>query len=100
MKPGELLGDRFEIEQPIGSGGMATGSRARDPITGEAVAVKVISGRQSQVTERFAREIKVLAELSHPGIVRYISHGVTPTREPLLAMERVAGESPNARPPH
>jgi tetratricopeptide (TPR) repeat protein len=97
MKPGELLGDRFEIEQPIGSGGMATVFRARDPITGEAVAVKVISGKQSQVTERFAREIKVLAELSHPGIVRYISHGATSSGELFLVMEWVDGETVKTR---
>src|SRR5690348_5472315 len=77
VRPGERLDDRFEIEQPIGSGGMGTVFRARDPISGEAVAVKVISNEQSHVTERFAREIKMLAEPSHPGIVRYISHGMT-----------------------
>src|SRR5690349_2314259 len=79
VKPGERLDDRFEIEQPIGSGGMGTVFRARDPISEEAVAVKVISGEQRRAAGRFAREVKVLAELSHPGIVRYISHGTTPS---------------------
>ena len=92
MRPGELLGDRFEIERPIGSGGMGTVFRARDPISGETVAVKVISGEQSHLTGRFAREIKVLAELSHPGIVRYISHGVTSLGELFLVMEWLDGE--------
>jgi hypothetical protein len=55
MKPGERLGDRFELEQPI----------ARDPVSGEAVAVKVSDG-QDHRTERFAREVKLLAGLSHP----------------------------------
>jgi eukaryotic-like serine/threonine-protein kinase len=97
MMPGELLDDRFEIEQPIGSGGMATVFRARDPIAGESVAVKVISGGQSHVTERFAREIHVLAELSHPGIVRYISHGATRSGELFLVMEWVDGETVKTR---
>src|SRR5215813_10014398 len=69
MKPGERLGDRFELEQPIGSGGMGTVYRALDPISGQAVAVKVISHGQDHRTERFAREVKLLAGLSHPGIV-------------------------------
>ncbi|HEX7840366.1 MAG TPA: serine/threonine-protein kinase, partial [Kofleriaceae bacterium] len=92
MTPGERLDDRFELEQPIGSGGMGTVYRARDPISGETVAVKVISDAQSHHTERFAREVKVLAELSHPGIVRYIAHGVTSSGELFLAMELLDGE--------
>jgi hypothetical protein len=56
------------------------------------VAVKVLSDMQSQRTERFAREATVLAGLSHPGIVRYISHGVTSSGALFLAMEWVDGE--------
>src|ERR1044071_6292451 len=92
MMPRELLGDQFELEQAIGSGGMGTVYRARDPISGETVAVKVLSEQQSHLAERFAREVNVLAELSHPGIVRYISHGVTSSGKLFLAMEWVDGE--------
>jgi tetratricopeptide (TPR) repeat protein len=92
MMPGEQLGGRFEIEQRAGTGGMGTVFRARDPISGETVAVKVISGEQSHLAERFAREVKVLAGLSHPGIVRYISHGVTSSGELFLVMEWIDGE--------
>src|SRR3954467_4132555 len=92
MMPGERLGDRFELEQRIGSGGMGTVYRARDPISGETVAVKVLSEQQSHLAERFAREVKVLAELSHPGVVRYISHGMTSSGELFLVMEWVDGE--------
>jgi hypothetical protein len=92
MTPGELLGERFELEQPIGTGGMSTVFRAREPISGETVAVKVLSDQQSHLAERFAREVKVLAELSHPGVVRYISHGMTSSGEPFLVMEWVDGE--------
>jgi tetratricopeptide (TPR) repeat protein len=92
VRPGQRLGERFEIEQLIGSGGMGTVFRARDPISGETVAVKVLSNGQSHLTERFEREVQVLAELSHPGIVRYISHGVTPAGELFLVMEWLDGE--------
>src|ERR1044071_3070417 len=97
VRPGEQLDDRFEIEQPIGSGGMGTVFRARDPISEEAVAVKVISSERSHLTERFTREVKVLAELSHPGIVRYISHGTTPSGELFLIMEWLDGETLKSR---
>jgi serine/threonine protein kinase len=92
MNPGQLLGNRFEIERSIDSGGMGTVFRARDPISRETVAIKVISDERSHLAERFAREVEVLAALSHPGIVRYVSHGVTPTGQRFLAMEWVDGE--------
>src|SRR5262249_41117071 len=92
MMPREPLADRFELEQPIGTGGMGTVFRARDSISGEIVAVKIIAEGQSHLAERFAREAKVLAALSHPGIVRYIAHGVTSSGKLFLAMEWVDGE--------
>jgi len=97
MRPGERFGGRFELEQPIGSGGMGTVFRARDPMSGETVAVKVISDGQSHRTDRFVREVKVLAGLSHPGIVRHIAHGMTPSGELFLVMEWIDGEVLKAR---
>jgi hypothetical protein len=97
MRPRERLVDRFELEQQIGTGGMGEVFRARDPISGEAVAIKILSKERSHGTERFAREVKVLAELSHPGIVRYISHGVTPSGELYLVMEWLDGDTLEAR---
>src|ERR1044071_3829926 len=92
MTAREQLDDRFELEQAIGAGGMGTGFRARDSLSGETVALKIISDGQSHLAERFAREGKVLAELSHPGIVRYSAHGVTSAGNLFLAMEWVDGE--------
>jgi tetratricopeptide (TPR) repeat protein len=97
MTPGERLDDRFELEQPIGTGGMGTVFRARDSISGETVAVKILSDGQGHLAERFAREVMVLAELSHPGIVRYISHGMTASGRLFLVMEWVDGEVLKAR---
>lgn len=42
---------------------------------------------------RFAREAAVLAELSHPGIVRYVAHGLTPAHEHYIVMEWLDGET-------
>jgi tetratricopeptide (TPR) repeat protein len=66
--------------------------RALDQTTGEAVAVKVLLERTGRDTARFEREARVLAELAHPSIVRYLAHGVTPSGEPYLAMEWLDGE--------
>jgi hypothetical protein len=92
MKLGDLLDDRFAIEQHVGTGGMGEVFRARDPATGATIAVKVIATGRGVRAARFAREVALLAELRHPGIVRYISHGMTRTGEPFLVMEWLDGE--------
>ncbi|HWO23405.1 MAG TPA: protein kinase [Kofleriaceae bacterium] len=97
MKSGELISDRFAIEQRLGAGGMGEVFRARDPVSGEAMAVKVISDAGSQRAARFAREAETLATLEHPGIVRYVSHGVTASGELFLVMEWLEGEDLGTR---
>ena len=49
--------------------------------------------RFAQETERFMREARVLATLSHPGVVRHVAHGATPEGEPYLVMEWLEGET-------
>ncbi|HSK04999.1 MAG TPA: protein kinase, partial [Kofleriaceae bacterium] len=97
MRLGEVLGERFEIERRIGTGGMGEVFRARDPVSGETVAVKVISDGRKHRSARFAREVELLAELSHPGIVRYVDHGETPAGELFLVMEWLDGEDLRTR---
>ncbi|AKT36909.1 protein kinase domain-containing protein [Chondromyces crocatus] len=93
MKPGDLVADRFLIDRLAGSGGMGAVYRAVDRHTGEAAALKVMAGRGLDHSERFFREAQVLAELRHPGIVKYIAHGTTMAGEPYLALEWLEGES-------
>jgi eukaryotic-like serine/threonine-protein kinase len=97
MKPGALLGDRFEIAQRIAMGGMGQVFRGHDRASGEAVAIKVISEEQGHRSARFAREVELLSELSHPGIVRYIAHGEAPSGAHFLVMEWLDGEDLKAR---
>ena len=60
--------DRFEIEREIGAGGMGRVFRARDRVSGEAVAIKVLSGASPSELRRFEREAITLQKLDHPGI--------------------------------
>src|SRR5262249_26555619 len=92
MEPAALLEDRFESEYRVQGGGVGVEFRARDRVSAEATAVKVIATSQDPRGERFAREIQLLSELSHPGIVRYIAHGVTAMGAPFLVMEWLDGE--------
>jgi eukaryotic-like serine/threonine-protein kinase len=66
--------------------------RARDRVSGEPVAVKVLPDEREHPIARFEREIELLSELSHPGIVRYVSHGATPSGALFLVMEWLDGE--------
>jgi eukaryotic-like serine/threonine-protein kinase len=68
MTPGEKLGP-YEIQSPLGVGGMGEVYRARDAKLGRDVAIKVVPkafARDAERMARFQREAKVLASLSHP----------------------------------
>jgi hypothetical protein len=98
MRAGELVGGRYEIELPAARGGMSTVFRARDTVTGEAVAVKVVLDPEEPTDlRRFEREARTLLSLRHPGIVRYIGHGTTGGGDPYLVMEWIEGETLRAR---
>src|SRR5512142_2693598 len=93
MKPGDIVENRFELEHVAGSGGMGTVYRAIDRTTGTPVAFKVLRSASIDAAQRFAREVRILSGLRHPGIVRYIADGRTPEGEMWLAMEWLDGES-------
>ncbi|MDC3988007.1 serine/threonine-protein kinase [Polyangium jinanense] len=97
MQAGDVIDDRFVIERVAGSGGMGSVFRAHDRLSGGPVAVKVLHDREPRDIARFDMEARVLAGLDHPGIVRYVTHGVTRAGEPFLAMEWLAGEELGAR---
>ncbi|MFO0762911.1 MAG: protein kinase [Byssovorax sp.] len=92
MQPGEVVGERFRIERLARSGGMGNVYRAVDERTGEAVALKALQGNAALDTARFTREAELLSGLRHPGIVRYVAHGVGATGRPYLVMEWLDGE--------
>ncbi len=87
-----IIGDRFEIERLVGSGGMGEVFRAKDRLTGGPVAVKVLYGSMARDADRFKRESTILAEISHPRIVKYVAHGLIQGGRPYLVMEWLEGE--------
>src|SRR5262245_51017279 len=97
MRAGEVINNRFTIKHVAGKGGMGTVYHAHDAVEGAPVALKLLEGTDPRRLARFAREARALAELDHPGIVRHVDHGYTPTGEPYLAMEWLDGEDLGAR---
>jgi serine/threonine-protein kinase len=68
--PGTQIGS-YEIVAPLGDGGMGQVYKVRHLISQRAEAMKVLlssSSRRAEITERFLREIRVLANLNHPNI--------------------------------
>jgi beta-lactam-binding protein with PASTA domain len=69
---GRILGQRYEIIERLGGGGMALVYRAQDRLLDRVVAVKIMRPQLSgddEFVRRFKREAQNAAGLSHPGIV-------------------------------
>lgn len=91
---GHLLGGRYRLETPLGSGATATVWRARDAELGREVAVKVLTGTgvPAELAGRFGREGVILARLEHPNLVRVLASGEE-DGTPFLVMDLVDGSS-------
>jgi TolB-like protein/Tfp pilus assembly protein PilF len=71
LQPGTQLGP-YEIAAPLGAGGMGEVYRARDTRLDREVAIKVLPGHLAErpdALQRFQREAKAVAALSHPNIL-------------------------------
>ncbi len=92
---GTVLSGRYRLESKLGSGGMSTVYLARDETLQRWIAVKVmhreISDQPDQL-ERFRREARAVAQLSHPNVVAVIDAGED-GGHPYIVFEYVEGET-------
>ncbi len=88
LTPGERVGG-YEIEQPIGRGGMGTVYRGRDVESGEPVALKRMS--DARHAARFEIEARLLSRLDHPGIAHIVDHFEQPAGVYNVVMELIEG---------
>jgi serine/threonine-protein kinase len=99
---GTVLSGRYRLESKLGSGGMSTVYLARDETLERWVAAKVlhreISDQPDQI-ERFRREARAVAQVSHPNVVAVIDAGEDEGR-PYIVFEYVDGETLKARIDH
>lgn len=101
MSPFNRLGDRYDVGQTIGRGGMAEVHEGMDSRLNRRVAIKVLRAdlaRDPQFQERFRREAQSAAGLNHPNIVSIydtgedvFTEGFTQTHIPYIVMEYVDG---------
>jgi eukaryotic-like serine/threonine-protein kinase len=101
---GTLLGGRYRLDAQIGRGGMSTVYLAFDTVLERPVAIKLMHreiAADSDQLERFRREARSVARLSHPHIVTVIDAGEEPSPDgghpevgaPYIVLEYVEGET-------
>ena len=95
MAVAELVVDRYELEQIVGSGGMSTVYCAFDTLLERHVALKILHeqfGADEEHVKRFLREARAVAQLSHPNIVTVIDRGEEQGRQ-FIVFELIDGEN-------
>jgi Tol biopolymer transport system component len=94
LLPGTKLGP-YEIQSPLGAGGMGEVYRARDTRLDRTVAVKILPSHLSdsqEAQQRFDREARAISSLSHPNICHLYDVGAH-AGTTYLVMEFLDGES-------
>jgi eukaryotic-like serine/threonine-protein kinase len=90
-----LLGGRYRLGERIAAGGMGAVYRAVDETLGRQVAVKALRrelAADPTFLERFRREARAAAGLSHPGVAGVYDYGEL-GGQPFIVMELVEGET-------
>ncbi|MAB95890.1 MAG: hypothetical protein CL496_01540 [Actinobacteria bacterium] len=94
MKIGQIIKDRYEIEEVLGEGGMAFVYKAKDKQLQRTVAIKTLKPNyvnQEKFVDRFRREAQTAANLNHPNIVQIFDWGIED--EPYFVMEYIEGNT-------
>lgn len=96
VAPGDRLVDRFVIARVAASGGMGVVLEAFDTRLERTVAIKLVRRELVQnvdLRQRFEREARAAAAVSHPNVVQVHDLGTTPDGMPFLVTEWVPGRS-------
>ena len=95
MMVGDVLSDRYELEELVGTGGMSSVYRAYDRVLERRVALKLLHQHYSdddEYVQRFLREARSVASLSHPNIVTVIDRDEHEGRQ-FIVFEYVDGDN-------
>ncbi|MFP4598946.1 MAG: serine/threonine-protein kinase [Persicimonas sp.] len=96
LAPGELLVDRYRIDEQLGSGGYGEVLAAEDITNGRRVAIKILhadaAGRDPAALARMRQEAEILEAVDHPNIVEVFDVGDSEHGE-FIVMELLEGHS-------
>jgi eukaryotic-like serine/threonine-protein kinase len=93
---GVTIAGRYQLEEVLGRGGMATVYAARHRLVDRPCAVKVINpslAHNEVIRERFRREAKAAQKLAHPNIIEIFDQGETDDGSVYLVMELLEGQT-------
>ena len=96
----ELIGQRYQLLERLGAGGMGAVYRATDRLTGQTVALKrvlassaspndpyaTVAVMEEQVRVALANEFQTLASLHHPHIIQVLDYGFEVGQQPYFTM--------------
>jgi hypothetical protein len=91
----QLIAGRYELKETVGSGGMSSVYCAFDTLLERHVALKILHeqfGADEEHVERFRREARAVAQLSHPNIVTVIDRGEEDGKQ-FIVFELIDGEN-------
>ncbi len=93
---GTLFDGRFKVLEKLGEGGSGRVYRAYDPLLDRELAIKIIHSSlllNKEAMSRFKQEAATGTLLSHPGICRVYSHGLSEEGQLYLLMDYLNGKS-------
>ncbi len=95
LTTGEVIAERYELVELVGTGGMSSVYKAHDRLLERNVALKILHphyGDDEEYVERFRREARSVAQMSHPNIVTVIDRGEDEGQQ-YIVFEYVDGEN-------
>ena len=96
LSPGEMLKDRYRVEEELATGGQAFVYRAHDQLLSRSVVIKLMRAgglRNRLLKSHFEQEMRALAQIDHPGVVGILDVGELEDGSPFLVIQHVPGVS-------
>lgn len=95
-RPGDIIDDKYVVEERIGSGSMGVVVAARHRLLGTRVAIKILRARgvsRPDIIARFTREARSIASLDSEYVVRVLDFGVLDSGAPYIVMQHLTGSN-------
>jgi eukaryotic-like serine/threonine-protein kinase len=96
LAAGQILSDRYRVEEELATGGQARVYRATDELLNRPVVIKLMRGDSWQrrlLQSRFEHEMQALAQIEHPSVVGILDIGELDDGSPFLVIQHIAGVS-------
>lgn len=91
--PGQIVADKYILNEKIGQGGMATVWKGTHTGIGKEVVIKIMLPHADAGVNRFQQECRIMARVSHPNVITIYDAGSINQRQPFMVMEYIRGES-------